>query len=74
MNLTEYLKTTCEKPYKFALRAGVSVTPIYTILRYEAGEGHGHIFLANALKIKAASEGRIALEDLGKPRKPPEHP
>lgn len=74
MNLTEYLRSTGEKPYKFALRAGLSRHPIYEVLKAEKGGYFFSILLSNALKIKAASEGKIDLERLGKPGTPSTDP
>lgn len=65
MNLTEYLKSTGEKPYKFAVRAGLSRRPIYDTLRAEKGRRPNRILLETALKIRAASDGLISLERLG---------
>ena len=66
MNLTQYLKKTGERPYKFAVRAGVSVPLVYGVVNMEKGKGHREILLKSALKIQEASEGLISLEKLGR--------
>ena len=66
MNLTEYLKFTGEKPYKFADGIPVSRPLIYDLLQMEQGKDHRRISLEFALKLKDASGGLIDLECLGK--------
>ncbi len=70
MNLTQYLKTTDEyhQAYKFAERAGVSVQAVYDLISMEKqGKRRRNVLLETALKIRAASDNLISLEDLGKP-------
>ena len=65
MNLSQYLKSTGERPYKFAVRAGVSIPLVYGVVNMEKGKGHREILLKSALKIQEASEGMVYLEMLG---------
>lgn len=70
MNLTEYLASIDERPYKFADRIGLGRPLIYDLIKMEQGKGHRRVLLVNALKIREASEGKIALENLGQSLKP----
>ena len=67
MNLTEYLKSVDERPYKFAVKAGVSVPLCYDLISMEKGDTRHsrEILLKNALKIRAASGNLIDLARLG---------
>jgi len=65
MNLTDYLKSTGERPYKFADRVPVSRPLVYQILKLEKGQGTRRVSLELSLKIRAASDGAISLELLG---------
>lgn len=64
VNLTQYLRLTGEKPYKFADRAGVSRSLVYDLLKREAGHHTRQVKLDNARKIVTASGGRISLEEM----------